>query len=68
MINIAEELAPKGYHRERAYAAVRRIYDTTLGVFDAAKQGGVSTTEAAQRIARQRMAAVAHVHQIRTFT
>jgi leucine dehydrogenase len=68
VINIAEELAPKGYHRERAYAAVRHIYDTTLGVFDAAKQAGVSTTEAAQRIARQRLAAVAHVHQIRTFT
>jgi len=68
VINIAEELAPKGYHRERAYAAVRHIYDTTLGVFDAAKQAGVSTTEAAQHIARRRMAALARVHQIRTFT
>jgi glutamate dehydrogenase/leucine dehydrogenase len=68
VINIAEELSPKGYHRERAYAAVRRIYDTTLAVFDAAKQGGVSTAEAAQRIARRRMEAISHVHQIRTFT
>jgi len=68
VINIAEELGPKGYHRERAYAAVRRIYDTTLAVFDAAKQEGVPTAEAAQRIARRRMDTVAHVHQLRTFT
>ena len=65
VINIAEELSPKGYHRERAYGAVRRIYDTTLGVFDAAKQHGRTPVDAALVLARRRLDA--GVHQIRTF-
>src|SRR3954447_19059941 len=32
VINIAEELSPAGYHRERAYAAVRSIFTTTTEV------------------------------------
>ena len=65
IINIAEERRPSGYSRERAYANVRRIYDTTLDVFDAAKEDGVTTVEAAAVIARRRLDA--GVHQIRTF-
>ena len=65
IINIAEERHPAGYSRERAYDNVRRIYDTTLDTFDAAKQDGVTTTEAAAAIARRRLDA--GVHQIRTF-
>jgi len=68
VINIAEELSPAGYHRERAYAAIRRIYDTTTAVFDTAKQDGITSAEAAERLAERRMAALAHVQQIRTFS
>ena len=42
VINIAEELV--GYHRERAYANVRRIYDTTQRVLAAARARGTTTT------------------------
>ncbi len=66
LINIAEELAPGGYHPELALAAVRRIFDTVTALLDAADHAGVSTAEAADRLAEQRMAAVSAVHQIRT--
>jgi glutamate dehydrogenase/leucine dehydrogenase len=65
LINIAEELAPGGYHPARAQAAVQRIFHTTGAVLDAAEAGTVTTAEAANRLAEARMAAVGHVHQIR---
>ncbi|MBV8161590.1 MAG: hypothetical protein JO265_11765 [Acidimicrobiia bacterium] len=65
IVNIAEERSAGGYDRARAFANVRRIYDTTLAVFDAAKQDGVTPVEAAAAMARRRLEA--GVHQIRTF-
>ena len=65
VINIAEELAPGGYHQDRAYAAVRRIFDTTASVLNQAEAEGISTSEAADRIAERRIAAIGNVHQIR---
>jgi leucine dehydrogenase len=56
VINIAEELA--GYHRERAYANVRRIYDTTLAVISKAAADGTTTAAAADTIAEARIASV----------
>ncbi len=66
LVNIAEELAPGGYHPDLALAAVRRIFDTVTTLLDTADHAGVSTAEAADRLAEQRMAAVSAVHQIRT--
>jgi len=65
IINIAEERSPAGYERERAFANVRGIYDTTLAVFDAAKQDGLTPVEAAVVLARRRLDG--GVHQIRNF-
>ena len=67
IINIAEERAPGGYNRQRAYARVTRVHDTALSVFDLAKQEGMTTAEAAVQLARRRLDAAASVHQIRTF-
>jgi leucine dehydrogenase len=64
VINIAEEL--RGYHRERAYGQIRRIYDTTLSVLDRAASEGITTTEAADRLAQGRMDALGAVRLIRT--
>ena len=66
VINIAEELAAQGYHRERAYANVRRIYDTTLSVLETAAAEGITTAAAADRIAERRIAALGQVRLIRT--
>jgi glutamate dehydrogenase/leucine dehydrogenase len=66
VINIAEELEPTGYHHERARAAVRRIFDTTTVLLARAVADGVSTAEAADRLAEQRVEKLARVHQIRS--
>jgi leucine dehydrogenase len=65
IINIAGERWPGGYDYERAFADVRRIYDTTLGVFDTAKRDGITPVEAAVVLARRRLDQ--GVHQIRNF-
>jgi valine dehydrogenase (NAD+) len=65
IINIAEERSGAGYDRGRALANVRRVYDTTLTVFDAAKRDGLTPVDAASVLARRRLDA--GVHQIRTF-
>jgi glutamate dehydrogenase/leucine dehydrogenase len=65
LINIAEELAPGGYHPELALAAVRRIFDTVTSVLQSAEADGVGTAEAADRLAETRIAALSAVHQIR---
>jgi len=65
IINIASERTPGGYDREHAYADVHRVYDTTLQVFDTAKRDGVTPAEAAESLARRRLAT--GVHQIRNF-
>ncbi|HZQ26537.1 MAG TPA: Glu/Leu/Phe/Val dehydrogenase dimerization domain-containing protein [Acidimicrobiales bacterium] len=64
VINIAEEL--RGYHRERAYAQVRRIFDTTASVLETAEAEGITTADAANRLAERRMEALSHVRLIRT--
>jgi leucine dehydrogenase len=66
VINIAEELSVGGYHRERAYAAVRRVFDTTLAVIAAASDGTITTAAAAERLAERRIADLTHVYSIRT--
>jgi glutamate dehydrogenase/leucine dehydrogenase len=65
VINIAEELV--GYHRERAYANVRRIYDTTKAVLAAARARGTTTAAEGEAIAERRIAQVGGVGRIRTF-
>ena len=65
LINIAEELAPGGYRPDRALTAVRRVFDNVTSVLQAAEVDRVTTAEAADRRAEQRIAALSAVHQIR---
>ena len=67
VINISGELSPRGYHPERAYEQVRRIFDTVTAVLDVADAEGISSGTAADRLAEGRMARLRHVHEIRTF-
>jgi leucine dehydrogenase len=66
VVNIAEEL--RGYHRERAYGQVRKIYDTTLAVFAEAKHRGVTTAAAAESLAEDRIDRIARLTNIRNFS
>ena len=67
IINIAEELSPSGYQKERAFAAVRRIFDTTSAVVAMSETEGITTAEAADRMAERRLDEVGEVTRIRTF-
>jgi glutamate dehydrogenase/leucine dehydrogenase len=67
VINIAGELESRGYHRERAYAHVRRIFDTTTAVLDTAEREGIPTAVAADRLAESRIEALGGVQRIRNF-
>jgi leucine dehydrogenase len=57
LINIAQELQPGGYDRERALAQVETIGTTLAEVFERAAGEGVPTHEVADRIARERIGA-----------
>ena len=57
LINIAQELQPGGYDRERALTQVETIGRTLTEVFERSAQDGVPTHELADRIARERIAA-----------
>ena len=57
LINIAQELEPGGYDRDRALARVAAIGTTLEEVFERAAQADLPTHEVADRIARERIAA-----------
>jgi leucine dehydrogenase len=56
LINIAQELQPGGYDRERALAKVEAIGTTLAEVFERSRQEALPTHEVANRIARERIA------------
>jgi glutamate dehydrogenase/leucine dehydrogenase len=64
VINIAEEA--HGYDRERAYARTEAIADTVRAVFDRSDADGITTTQAAELVAEERIAAVSRVGLLRT--
>lgn len=64
IVNIAEELAPQGYHRERAYAAVKRIFDTVSSLLAEAEEQAITTAEAADRAAERRIDQLGQVRHI----
>jgi leucine dehydrogenase len=57
LINIALELEPGGYDRDRALARAEAIGATLAEVFERAARTGVPTHEVADRVARERIAA-----------
>ncbi|WP_345785216.1 Glu/Leu/Phe/Val dehydrogenase dimerization domain-containing protein [Roseisolibacter sp. H3M3-2] len=56
VINVYSELA--GWSRERSLRKSDEIYHTVLNVFEIAKQDGIPTYQAADRLAERRIAAV----------
>ena len=56
VINIADELSPQGYHRDRAWKQIETIHDTVLHVFAVADDEGITPAAAADLIAERRLA------------
>ncbi len=61
LINVNAELA--GWSLERARNKAGEIYDTILRVFEIAREEGIPSYQAADRLAEQRIASVARVRQ-----
>ena len=59
VINVYSEVA--GWTRDRALRKADEIFDTTLGVFEIAREQGIPTYVAADRLAVRRIAAVAEM-------
>ena len=57
----SDELDPLGHSDARATAKVEHIGDTLMEIFAEAREAGVTTEEAAERVAEKRMAAVARL-------
>lgn len=64
VIQVADELDPQGFSFERAKARATGIFDTTLAVLDRAASESITTAEAADRQAEQRMRDVGRLGQI----
>jgi valine dehydrogenase (NAD+) len=64
VIQVADELDPSGFSFDRAKARATRIYDTTLSVLERAASEGVTTAEAADRQAEQRIREIGRLGQI----
>jgi len=56
LINVYNEMI--GYDEEKALKQVDNIYNTLLAIFDIAKQQGITTNDAAKRLAEDRIARV----------
>jgi leucine dehydrogenase len=63
LINVADEL--QGYSAERATAKVEGIFGTLRTIFHRAKAEGIPTSEAADRLAKDRMSEVPRLRLIR---
>jgi len=64
VIQVSDELDPSGFSFERAKARATGIFDTTLTVLERAASEGVTSAEAADRQAEQRMRDVGRLHAI----
>ena len=62
IINVYYEL--EGYNRERAMTHAEKIYTTTSTIFQLAKKEGIPTYMAANRLAEERIQAIARINAI----
>lgn len=64
LINVANEL--EGYNQERAFKQAEGIYDILVSIFEIADEQGIPTREAADNLARKRIAEIAKVKSFYT--
>ncbi|MCL6451194.1 MAG: leucine dehydrogenase [Acetobacteraceae bacterium] len=64
VINVADEMEPGGYNRERAYARVSTIYDKVAEVINISRREGVPTYKAADLMAEGRIARLGRLKKI----
>ena len=62
LINVANEI--EGYNRERAFRQAEGIYDMLMKIYSQADIDGVTTHEAASKVAEQRMREVGKLKNV----
>ena len=65
LINVADELGPGGYRRERAKAKTETVYSTLKTIFAEAKRRGVPPHRLAVTLAQERLQAVRQLRRLR---
>ena len=65
LINVADELGPGGYRRERAKAKTETVYSTLKTIFAEAKRRAVSPHRLAVTLAQERLQAVRNLRRLR---
>ncbi|MGB9678775.1 MAG: Glu/Leu/Phe/Val family dehydrogenase [Thermoanaerobacteraceae bacterium] len=61
VINVADELNPSGYNKERALRSVAVIFDTVKKVIQKSKEENIPTYAAANKVAEERIKTIAGV-------
>lgn len=64
LINVSDELHPAGHSPERCHRKAEKIGETLLEIFAEAKATGLTSEEAAERVAERRMARVTRLRSI----
>lgn len=64
LINVSDELDPTGHSPERCHRKAEKIGETLLEIFAEAKATGMTSEEAAERVAERRMARVSRLRSI----
>ena len=64
LINVADELGPGGYRRERAKAKTENIYPTLKTIFAESKRCGVASHRLAITLAQERIQAVRNLRRL----
>lgn len=64
VINVSEEFQPGGYNQDRAYARVAQIHDKLLQIFAISRQRGITTAEAADLMAEQRIETIGRLRRL----
>jgi len=63
--NVGEEMHPAGYDKERAYRKIADIKNKLTRIFATAKEKGICTNEAADRVAEERLEIIGRIQRIR---
>ncbi len=64
VINVAAELEPGGYNKDRAYAKIGKIYDKILQVIEISKKNRIPTYQAADVMAEERIRRIGQLKKI----
>ncbi|MBT9259280.1 MAG: leucine dehydrogenase [Clostridiales bacterium] len=67
LIQVADELDPRGFHEERVLAKTLAIKESLLRIFALAKEKGISPAEAADHLVEEKLETIFGLRKVRPF-